>query len=1099
MFLASETNLMLALAVVAGVLLLVAIATSAAAMRWLGRLRDAEQELAKADRRVEHAERRTFTVLNAVPVALVETDAQGKFVFANKAAHQVLGRRDSELLGLRFHSATWGISYPDGRLVPPDLLPAARALRGQTVKGFQHMIAHPSTRRKLLVAATSMPITNEMGEITGSTTAIVELESFGAMEMGEDGAPKGPGREEILFESTPIPLWRIDAQGTILGANQAAFALNGCRAEDLADAPFSGLIKDEADRARFEKLVDTARQAEPETQIRVHLVHKDASGQVEARDVCLFVTRWSLDEAKGGEAGLYLAGFDLTPYSADFAQKEADLRHRLDEGVRAPAAGGVGTWRRSKDGDRFEDQTARTLFGRDHPEDRRQSRFETALKAVFEGRAEGVELDVALVRPDGELRHLALRGRAERQNDEVSAVYGVVFDVTDLKIALSEAHAQGEALRQTADAIPALVRLSGPDHEVDLVNGLWRSFTGQGIADAEGQGFIDAVHAEDRAGLTQTLAAAHERRGNYRLTYRLYHKGDGAYRRVMESGTPRFALDGTFMGYAASAFDVSEEAAMRDALAEREGRYRTLAEAPPYLGWSARAEGGLDYVSPQWTVRTGLSKEALLGTGWQDLQHPEDRALIADAFGKAARGDGLLSVDFRLKQRDGTYRWVRSQGVAVRDVDGKIARWFGALFDIEDLTHRLEALNEQGVQSEIELDKYRKTLLRTEAALDQAQRMETVGRLTGGVAMDFSNLLTLLIRALDLIQKQSDNSDKVKRLAEAALSAGTCGERFTRQLQALSERQEPHLEPLDPGLMLMSFEPMLRRAAGTASMTILAVEGLSPVRVDRVQFEATLLNLVMNARDAVAEGGQVTVRAERVRLSDQEVSGCAQGRHIKISVMDTGTGMDADVLARAFDPFFTTKPQGKGSGLGLTQVQNFAKSSQGGVRIDSSPGRGTLVELYLPEMSPEAGANNPEAEGIEAAAEPLKTKAKTLRPGLKVLVVEGEDARRHTLETLMTDLGCVVQTARNGPQAMSVIEDLEEDLDLMLADAVMPGGLNGVELAKAIRHRHPQIQIVLTADAALSVQMDGLGHNITVLARPYEDQALVQTVKQILA
>ncbi|MBX3477460.1 MAG: PAS domain-containing protein [Brevundimonas sp.] len=253
MLLEGEINWMLVLAVTAGVTTLIAVIAAVFAVSRGVRHASTSGELDLVQKVAEAADRRLFETLNAIPVALVETDRAGKFVFANRAAHQLLGRRDAELLGLRFHSATWGITYPDGRPVPPDLLPSARALRGQTVKGFQHLLANPATRRKMLVSVTAMPIENELGEITGSTAAIVETETLAVPEAviepvmaAEAASPAEADLTRRVFEAAPGALVVVGADGRVREANGVAQALAGDT--PAADADFADLFLDETDR-----------------------------------------------------------------------------------------------------------------------------------------------------------------------------------------------------------------------------------------------------------------------------------------------------------------------------------------------------------------------------------------------------------------------------------------------------------------------------------------------------------------------------------------------------------------------------------------------------------------------------------------------------------------------------------------------------------------------------------------------------------------------------------------------------------------------------------------------------------------------------------
>lgn len=326
MLLEGEINWMLVLAVTAGVTTLIAIIATVFAVSRGVRHASTSGELDLVQKVAEAADRRLFETLNAIPVALVETDRAGKFVFANRAAHQLLGRRDAELLGLRFHSATWGITYPDGRPVPPDLLPSARALRGQTVKGFQHLLANPATRRKMLVSVTAMPIENELGEITGSTAAIVETETLAVAEvaaeplMAVEAAPQ-PQTDltRRVFEAAPGALVVVGADGRVREANGVAQNLAQALAGETpaADADFADLFLDETDR-------EAARLA-----LQSALTGAEAAPIV-SRQVAWSVLR--LPGVDGAEDALLLAGEAAGAPVAE-AEVEAVVAEAPDQAV----------------------------------------------------------------------------------------------------------------------------------------------------------------------------------------------------------------------------------------------------------------------------------------------------------------------------------------------------------------------------------------------------------------------------------------------------------------------------------------------------------------------------------------------------------------------------------------------------------------------------------------------------------------------------------------------------------------------------------------------------------------------------------------------
>jgi PAS domain S-box-containing protein len=537
------------------------------------------------------------------------------------------------------------------------------------------------------------------------------------------------------------------------------------------------------------------------------------------------------------------------------------------------------------------------------------------------------------------------------------------------------------------------------------------------------------------------------------------------------------------------ALDVTEQRKGEASLRDSEARFRGLAETVPQLVWSATATGWNDYLNPNWVEYTGVPADRHYGLGWKDAVHPDDRARAGAAWTAAVAEERDYEIDYRLRGADGAYRWFRVRSRAQRDDAGHVIRWFGASTDITEIVEAKEQLEQRVAERTEALEHSLEERRKAETALAQAQRLETVGRLTGGVAHDFNNLLTVVVGALDIIQRHADTPERVRRLSEAALTAGRKGERLTRQLLAFSRRQEFQLETVDLPRLIQGFEPLVRRALGEAiSFEIHTGEDIGLVQLDAVQFEAALLNLIVNAKDAVENGGSVTLRADRVRVNAGQLPDLEEGDYVRVSVIDTGVGMTPEVVARALEPFFTTKEVGKGTGLGLAQVYGFARQSGGQVQIESAPGAGTAVNIFLPVAAaatePSAPQETPEPRALEA--------------GKTVLLVEDDEGVRQVAESLLTELGCSVVTADDGPQALRLLEHAPQ-VDLLLTDVVMPGGMSGVELAQTARQTRPDLKVLLSTGYAGERLDEAANQGWSVLRKPYQAEELSQAVKQALA
>ena len=621
MFMEGDIDWVLVLGIVAAVTSVAAVLALIFAVTNRTRHVSTSDELGAVSKAREAAETRLYETLNAIPVALVQTDRGGKFVFANRAAHQLMGRRDAELIGLRFHSATWGITYPDGRPVPPDLLPSARALRGQTVKGFQHIIANPSTRRKMLVSVTAMPIEDSHGQIIGSTAAIVETEGLTTPEALQPEVASVAVADDLtrrVFEAASSALVVVSAHGVVREANPQALALFG-RTQEVIGADFADQFLGETERVEGRQTLRAAINAQP--------------GEADP-----------IVSTMGGDHGV---AWRILPLSAP-----------------------------------------------------------------------GEAVDALLL-----------------AGDPVAAM-----------------------METEADSVVAIEALGEPAVEPEAA------------LDAHA-----AARVEPVADLTPQLEAA----------------------------------------------------------AAREAQLQAELEA-------ARAQ---------------IEAERIQG----------------EQAAEAVRAQVLCQV---------------------------------------------------------------------ETGNEASRRLESVGRLTGGVAQDFNALLAVMTSALDMLLKAADDPARVRRLGQAALAAGQRGEALTRRLSAFSQGEDAHAQVLDAGVMLRAMETRLRSLAGPG--VDLMIEGPSneaPVRVDPVGFESAVQALVRNAVEALGGAGSVAVRLEALSPGGA-----------RLTVRDTGPGLDAATAARALEPFFTTRDGA--AGLGLAQVHAFARQSGGALTLTGAEGEGAEATLTLPAIDP---------------------------------------------------------------------------------------------------------------------------------------------------
>jgi signal transduction histidine kinase/FixJ family two-component response regulator len=444
--------------------------------------------------------------------------------------------------------------------------------------------------------------------------------------------------------------------------------------------------------------------------------------------------------------------------------------------------------------------------------------------------------------------------------------------------------------------------------------------------------------------------------------------------------------------------------------------------------------------------------------------HPDDLAKVAEALGGCLE-TGAYACEYRWQCADGTYRVFLDQGVLGRAHESAEPEIFGTILDATDR----RSLEEQ---------------------LAQARKMEAVGQLTGGVAHDFNNLLTVVLGNVDLLSRKADEDPKRARQLAAIRHAADRGRSLTRQLLAFSRRQQLNPQTLDVGGLIENFAPLLRQAVGEAITveTALARKKLS-AHVDPAQLEAALLNLAVNARDAMSGSGTLTISTRLATRKEDKGRDDAvphKGRWIVVEVKDTGAGMEREVLDRIFEPFFTTKEVGKGSGLGLSQVYGFVHQSGGHVAVDSRPGEGATFKLFLrvSEQAAQARAPTQASKRVQGGSE-------------RILVVEDDAGVLALAVEMLQELGYAVTTASDAKQALDVLDGASEPFDLLFTDVVMPGGMSGIELGRAARALRPQMPVLL-ASGFIAGKATLSDSEFPLIEKPYERPPLAAKLRAVL-
>jgi PAS domain S-box-containing protein len=526
-----------------------------------------------------------------------------------------------------------------------------------------------------------------------------------------------------------------------------------------------------------------------------------------------------------------------------------------------------------------------------------------------------------------------------------------------------------------------------------------------------------------------------------------------------------------FLALAASLMDrrlasLSEREAV--ALRRSEEEFRTLYRSTPLPLHALDADGRVVHVSDAWLELLGRRWEEVIGRPLLDFMEPACAARrISEHWPRLLREGALHDEDCGFLAADGRQVTVLLSARVQRDGAGRFLRTLEGMVDIT--AHR-----------------------RAEEALRHAAKMEAVGQLTGGVAHDFNNLLTAILGSLTLLERHVGAEERPRRLLETARSAVRRGADLSGRLLAFSRKQALRTEPVDANELLRETVPLIRRAIGEAiALEVELAAGLPPCRADASQLQAAVLNLAINARDAMPTGGRLLLGTALRPLGAEALrdnTDAEPGRFVAIAVEDTGHGMPPAVLARAFEPFFTTKEAGKGTGLGLSQVYGFVRQLGGHATIESSPGRGTAVTLFLPLAGAAAGAASGRPEAPAAAPE----------PGGRVLVVDDDAEVLATTAEMLREAGWNVSTAGDGRAALAELDRSAGTLRAMLSDVMMPGGMTGLDLAIEARRRLPGLGVLLTSGYPGALRQ-ALPPGTEMLPKPFEREELLARLARLAA
>ena len=613
--------------------------------------------------------------------------------------------------------------------------------------------------------------------------------------------------------------------------------------------------------------------------------------------------------------------------------------------------------------------------------------------------------------------------------------------------------------------------------------------------------WVRRIHPEDREQTErQFIDAVRGDAREYRAEYRILRPRDGELRWIAVRARIERASDGKPLRLVGAHIDITERKRIEERLrqlnenleqlvAQRTRERDRLWNVSDDLIGVADFSGLWASINPAASAILGWSHAELLAMPIASLWHPEDAASTLAHRQRLIEGGPTERFQNRYRHKDGSYRWLSWSSTAEGGLIYAVGR---------DVTTEHDAAE---------------ALRRAEEQLRQAQKMEAVGQLTGGIAHDFNNLLTGILGSLDLMQKRvaQGRLNDIERYATMAKTSANRAAALTHRLLAFARRQPLDPKPVDVNALVASMEDLLRRTIGEqVELDIVVGSGLWRTFCDPHQLESALLNLAINARDAMPEGGRLTIETMNLPRHDgaavdswsiadlgtiadlgsiADLGDVAPNDYVALAVSDTGIGMSAAVRARAFDPFFTTKPIGQGTGLGLSMVYGFARQSEGHARIHSEPGKGTAVKLYLPRYR---GAV---AEVTDAAAEEAAHRA---RSGETVLVVEDETAVRELVVDVLNDLGYRALEAVDGPSSLQILRSAAR-IDLLVTDVGLPG-MNGRQIADAAREQRPDLKVLfMTGYAENAAMANGfLAPGMQMVTKPFAVDALAARIREMI-
>jgi two-component system cell cycle sensor histidine kinase/response regulator CckA len=1014
-------------------------------------------------KRVEEQRSRLASIVQSCEDAIFSKDLDGGILSWNAGAEKLFGYTADEIIGK-------SISL----LLPPEHLPELPNILGRIRSGARLEHYEVTRMRKdgsrVDISVTISPIKDSAGVLVGNCGIARDITD---RKQAEAALKESQQRYKEVFDFTSECIFLIDV--TSDGRFKfASFNPAEEKAVGFSSAEVSGRFVEEV---LGEQVANT---------VLPHYRHCLELGTVISYEVELALPigrrhfHTNLIPLRNPTGRIYrMVGMarDVTGYK----QTEEALRISQQRLELAQEAGGIATW----DWDIVANQKHCSkeywrLYGlpeRDvapmpeewlqsvHPEDRARVREER--NRALDGTGH-YNTEFRVVWPNGTIHWLLGKGEVFRDsNGKPIRMLGVNMDINERKYADQALRESEERFRNMADTAPVMIWVAGTDKVLTFFNKTWLNFVGRTLEQEIDNGWVQSVHPDDVERCFASYCASFDAREPFHIEYRL-RRADGEYRWVLCSGVPRFASGGVFAGYIGSDIDITDvkraeqELVLNQALRESEEKYHSIVETMTEGVWILDHDDRTTFVNQQMAAMLGYSVEQVLGRHLLDFKDEEARPIALQRLERRRQGI-TEQYDSTFQTSDGRRLTVLISTRPLWDSDGCYA---GTLGIITDITER--------------------SLL--EERLHQANKMEAIGRLAGGVAHDFNNLLTVINGYSDLLLRNSNVGDRTHVQLSEIRSAGQRAQELTNQILSFSRNQMRATDTLNLRSVIEDAEEMLRRMIGEDIELVTIFDPcLGNVRADRTEVIQVLLNLAVNARDAMPTGGTLTFALANVEVDEKDVRtypGTRPGAHVLLTVTDTGFGMDAQIQKHLFEPFFTTKKVGKGTGLGLATVYGIVSQSDGWIQVDSKPRQGTTFRIYWPRVT----GVPPKEKGHVELSDQLLFGTET------VLVVEDQPQVRQMTCSILRQFGYQILEASCGEEALCLAETHTGPLHLLLTDVIMPG-MNGIELAARLSLRPTPVLFMSGYSNRTEAVHDS---GVTYIQKPFTPDTLVRTVREVL-